>query len=623
MDVASYVISLVGPAEPVTVTADASDTTVSIGSIEEGDWLITVDGYNSAGTAIASGSQSVYVSAGQATTATIEVVPTRGQGTIDLEITWPASAVAAPSVDAVLTVDGGSSDTLPFVVDTSGDPAVATYSGTWDDGYYSLALNLLDGTTSVWGRMEAVRVIEGESSTGTFALSEEGMNLVDSGAVEVNLIPNLQNPYELALTGAQGSVGTNQDMTVAVTLDPAETPDTIQWYVNGEPQVGAQSESVTIGPSGIVLAEGNYWLDVLVTKSSISSSAGMVFTVTPPPIGSRKWEVNVGNQVNSNPAVASDGTIYVGCDDGHVYALDSDGTVKWSYATGSYVRSSPSVGADGTVYVASSDGHLYALNPDGTLNWTCLTSSTENASPAIGPDGTIYVGAGDLFAVNPDGTVKWQYDSGSGVFDSSPAVASDGTVYIGSLDTKLYAVDSSGALSWTYATNDVIRSSPAVGSDGTVYVGSTDGFVYAIDPQGALLWTFDTGDVVHSNPSIGSDGVVYVGGNRLYALNPDGTEKWSLAPGVSAYTSPVVLSSGDVLYAGWSAVVVVDSLGTQRWSFDAGATIVSSPTVGQDGTVYFGCTDGTVRALYSDSGAVSDGPWPMFHQNPNQTGLQP
>lgn len=74
-----------------------------------------------------------------------------------------------------------------------------------------------------------------------------------------------------------------------------------------------------------------------------------------------KWEFKTGNFVDTRPCLGLDGTVYVGSEDGNVYALDKDGKKLWEYNTNDSVRSSPSVGPDGTVYVGSDDGRLYAL----------------------------------------------------------------------------------------------------------------------------------------------------------------------------------------------------------------------------------------------------------------------
>lgn len=72
---------------------------------------------------------------------------------------------------------------------------------------------------------------------------------------------------------------------------------------------------------------------------------------------------------------------------------------RWRYLIGDFVYSSPAIAADGTIYVGSSDDHLYALNPNGTLRWRYPTGGEIWSSPAIGPDGTIYVGSTTIMSM--------------------------------------------------------------------------------------------------------------------------------------------------------------------------------------------------------------------------------
>jgi outer membrane protein assembly factor BamB len=78
-----------------------------------------------------------------------------------------------------------------------------------------------------------------------------------------------------------------------------------------------------------------------------------------------------------------------------------------------------------------------------------------------------------------------------------------------------------------------IKSSPAVADDGTIYFGSRDRKLYAVTPQGKQKWTFATGAWIDSSPAIGADGTVYFGSwdANFYALNPDGSEKWKFPTG--------------------------------------------------------------------------------------------
>jgi eukaryotic-like serine/threonine-protein kinase len=76
------------------------------------------------------------------------------------------------------------------------------------------------------------------------------------------------------------------------------------------------------------------------------------------------WSYTTGGPVQAPPAVAS-GTVYVGSNDGKVYALNATtGALQWSYATGSNVLSSPAV-ANGIVYIGSNDHKGYAFGLAG------------------------------------------------------------------------------------------------------------------------------------------------------------------------------------------------------------------------------------------------------------------
>jgi|GEM_PF-4690227 len=196
--------------------------------------------------------------------------------------------------------------------------------------------------------------------------------------------------------------------------------------------------------------------------------------------GTEEWSFETEKYINSSPTVA-DETVYVGSDDGNLYAVDgATGTEEWSFEAGLWVKSSPTV-ADGTVYVGSDDGNLYAVDgATGTEEWSFETGGMVISSRRV-VDGTVYIGsgAGTLYAVDAaTGTEKWAFETG-GLVKSSPTVA-DGTVYVGSNDHNLYAVDAAtGTERWAFETGSSVKSSPTV-ADGTVYVGCSDYNLYAI-----------------------------------------------------------------------------------------------------------------------------------------------
>jgi outer membrane protein assembly factor BamB len=309
--------------------------------------------------------------------------------------------------------------------------------------------------------------------------------------------------------------------------------------------------------------------------------------------------------VQSSPAIGADGTIYVGSNDGHLYAINAGGSQKWKFPSSDSigaVKSSPAIGTDGTIYIGSDDGNMYALNQTGTqkAGWPVDTAYTNpqciNASPclstlvnakislgrpAIASDGTIYYSAFNtgLYARNPDGTEKWTVSLGP----SSPGsdndympgvdtVAGFGYIYTDVPGNALAALNpADGFEIWRVGVDSDIDSTPVVGPDGTIYFGTDNAAkaLFAIDPNTrSEKWPrFVTGGQVDNIPALNPDGSeVYVVSNdgNLYAVNTaDGEELWR-------FPIPVNPSDG---------------------------VANSSPAVGADGTVYVGSTDSNLYAV--------------------------
>ena len=118
-------------------------------------------------------------------------------------------------------------------------------------------------------------------------------------------------------------------------------------------------------------------------------------------------------------------------------------SLLWKYTTGDFVSSSPAV-AHGVLYVGSNDGNIYALNAGtGALLWKYFLAV--QSSPAVA-NGAVYFGSGygNVYALNAStGALLWKYATGFDVF-SSPAVA-NGVVYVGSYDGNLYAFGLKGS----------------------------------------------------------------------------------------------------------------------------------------------------------------------------------
>ena len=327
-------------------------------------------------------------------------------------------------------------------------------------------------------------------------------------------------------------------------------------------------------------------------------------------------------------------------DDNRHDADGEDATEEWRFGTSGLVTSSPAVGSDGTIYVVS-DGKLYAINPDGSPKWDSGTNLglspayDDNGTPADITDDTIYATGnsnGMLYAFKSNGDPKglsWPFDAQED-FDGSPTVGPDHTIYAGrnwnsTSPGQVIAVNPDGTprgLNWpfevpTAVENDIDappvvddNGTPADTSDDTIYAGSEDGFFYAINPDGTFKWSFNTGYVTTA-AAIGADGTIYVGSHNdnVYAINPDGTPKglsWPFtAPSGNIMTSPAIDPNDGTIYVGSDDghLYAINPNGTEKWRFpDPGSIglVQSSPVIDSDGTIYFGSNDGNVYAVNSD-----------------------
>ncbi len=164
---------------------------------------------------------------------------------------------------------------------------------------------------------------------------------------------------------------------------------------------------------------------------------------------------------------------------------------------------------------------------NGTVKWTFDVKGPIESSPVVGSDGTIYIGThgGYFYAITQDGKEKWKIKIGTPIekkgynvmssCQSTAAIAKDGTVYIVSLDQYLFAISSNGKIKWKFPIGLAVDSwaSPAIGPDGTIYITSSPpkGGLYAINPDGTEKWHYSTSTGMFNSPSIDKNENIYVG----------------------------------------------------------------------------------------------------------------
>jgi outer membrane protein assembly factor BamB len=427
-------------------------------------------------------------------------------------------------------------------------------------------------------------------------------------------------PTEITVISGESYDLNNVTITINYGDGTFSALESITWKVESGP---VSINSNTLSAAILDAFSDTALISAVHTVNGITKSVKLTVQLT-----RLKWAFTTGGYIESAPAIASDGTIYLGSHDKKVYAVNTGGTKKWELTVSGYIYGSPVIGANGNLYIGDSDGKVYAINSSGTKIWEFLTGGVIHSAPTVGVDGTIYAGSRDnkVYALNPDGTKKWEFLT-DGEVSPAPTVGADGTIYAGSNDGKLYALNADGTKKWDFTTGGIIHSSAAIGYDGTIYVGSGNGKFYALNSDGTKKWEFTTlNTVVLSSPAIGSDGTIYVGSDdyRLYAINPSGTKKWDFYAGERiSRTSPAVGADG-VIYIGSKSnkFYAINPDGTKKWEFQMENYIYSSPNIASDGTIYIGSPEGKLYAIKSESLGLAKSPWPKFMGNNQNTGQE-
>ncbi|WP_018247955.1 outer membrane protein assembly factor BamB family protein [Orenia marismortui] len=161
-----------------------------------------------------------------------------------------------------------------------------------------------------------------------------------------------------------------------------------------------------------------------------------------------------------------------------------------------------------------------------------------------------------------------------------------------------------GAVEWEFTGSEgKLVSDVAVGSDGTIYFG--DDNLYAVNPDGSEKWVYQTeaGTKYIYGPVIDNDNTVYFAArDKLYAINSDGSEKWILGTEVMSTNQTPAIGEDGTIYTTFNLDTndngIVDQGflyainpedGSKKWSYELSNDsnlYTSSVTIGSDGAIY-------------------------------------
>jgi len=238
----------------------------------------------------------------------------------------------------------------------------------------------------------------------------------------------------------------SQDGTLsALSANGSKMWEFATWAPFGLP--GAIVASPAIGPDGTVYIGGLFDPNLYALN---------------PVTGERKWMCSFPNQADSinprngfplaSPVVTTDGTIYQTLlHDTHLYAINPEnGQVLWATDMSGTIASvtdlvstsgwtEPALGSDGTIYVVSDDAYIRAVTPEGQIKWMIPLGISGGFTLAVGQNGLICAASDDgtMYLVRDNGELVSSFQ-GKGPL-SYPVITAANQLIVSDAEGKVWA----------------------------------------------------------------------------------------------------------------------------------------------------------------------------------------
>ncbi len=324
------------------------------------------------------------------------------------------------------------------------------------------------------------------------------------------------------------------------------------------------------------------------------------------------FQTNVGGPVAAQVVASPDGsTLYAATLGGQLVALTLSGEKKWSFALGDRAYGAPAVADDGTIYVGSDKKNFFAISPAGQLVWKLDVDGEADVAPLILPgaeDQQVVFAAGDtVYALRRGGDLAARFRTKKKVY-SALARTADGRVAFGAQDHKLYVLGKGLTLGSAIDLGADVDCAPAAMDDGSLVVGTDAGEVVRVGASGEIVWRTKVSGYVRGGVTLTRSGDIVVGtfgpvprvvrlsekGIVLGAFEIQGTG----AKDFGIWGSPLEDDSGS-LYFGTQddRVLGLSVSGAPFFSYATRGDVDAPVTMLVDGSLIVASEDGTVTRL--------------------------
>jgi outer membrane protein assembly factor BamB len=205
-----------------------------------------------------------------------------------------------------------------------------------------------------------------------------------------------------------------------------------------------------------------------------------------------------------SPGLISAGTLYIGSEQGYLFAIDitaDKGRSIWNQAAEQgyvgVVRAAPMLAADGCVVLAAQDDALYGIAPNGALSWKTAMPGQLLGAPVYDRHGHIYIGVcqaprgadprGLLICIDGNShKIRWEYRATAPV-ESTPVIGDDDILYFGDNAGVIHAVNLLGQAQWTADVGSPVRSAGTIVAPHNVAFGLDDESLVVLECSSAGL----------------------------------------------------------------------------------------------------------------------------------------
>lgn len=200
--------------------------------------------------------------------------------------------------------------------------------------------------------------------------------------------------------------------------------------------------------------------------------------------------------------------------------------------------------------------------------------------------------------------ILWRFSTGSEI-GFGPAVDAAGNIYLGTSDRRLIALSAGGEQLWQASLPVEPGAVPAIGPDGRIYLLDVQAGLTAFAPNGSLLWSNHDAPQRSplKSPIVSGQGVVYFATeDGIFAVNPDGTQRWQAQLPTFSYTNPQVRLSVDETLLIFEDAVLDANNG--KTLFGSTRKQMDRYIIGANGKIYIRNYDSIQEWRQTESGAV-------------------